>query len=95
MILHVTKIIKRFRNKQKERIKKRNQCATRGNNKEIFDERMSEKFVIAMDNLFYSTKGYEIFERHRNWSCWDIAIQIWMAHGSSQGIPQERQPQRY
>ena len=71
MILHVTKIIKNFKKKQQERRKKKwKQRATRGNNEEMFDERMSEKFVIAMDNYF----TLQIFERVRNWSCWDIAI---------------------
>ena len=65
MILHVTKIIDRFREKQKKRIERKYKYrSTRGNNNARCDERMSDKQIITLDNYFTLPKVIKALRKH-------------------------------
>ena len=51
MILHVIRIIDRFRQRQKDRMSTY-QRSTRSNGNESYDETIMNKFIVAMDNYF-------------------------------------------
>ena len=55
MVLYLTDVIQKFRDKQAARLGTY-QLATRNNQREIFNEKMSDTFIIAMDNYFTNPK---------------------------------------
>ena len=55
MVNHVTKVIDKFRARQKERIQNL-RTSTRNSNSKLFDEKMMDKFIVAMDNYFTRPK---------------------------------------